>query len=278
MKITDVKGTVSLSNGVEMPYFGLGVFKSQNGKEVTDAIIHAIDNGYRLIDTAAIYNNEDGVGQAVKKSGIEREDIWITSKVWNTKQGYDKTIKAFYGSLERLECDYLDLYLVHWPIKDKFQDTYRALETLYEEGKIRAIGVSNFSECHLDKLMQTAKISPMVNQIEYHPRFTQKKIVEKSNSMGIQVQAWSPLMRGGIFEITDLQKIANKYNKNLPQLVLRWNLQNGIATIPKSVNFSRIVGNSQIFDFEISAEDMKLIDNLNRDMRIDNIPDDVECE
>ncbi len=278
MKISDVKGTVALSNGVSMPYFGLGVFKSQNGKEVTDAIIHAIDSGYRLIDTAAIYNNEDGVGEAVKKSGVDRKDIWLTSKVWNTKQGYDNTIKAFYGSLSRIDTDYLDLYLVHWPIKDKFQETYRALETLYEEGRIRAIGVSNFSECHLDKLMQTAKITPMVNQIEFHPRLTQKSVVEKCKEMGIQVQSWSPLMRGGIFEINDLQKIANKYSKNVAQLILRWNLQNGIATIPKSANFRRISGNSEIFDFNISDEDMKFINKLNRDMRIDRIPDDVECE
>lgn len=276
MKITDVKGKVTLSNGAEMPYFGLGVFKTKNGKEVIDAITHALTNGYRHIDTAAIYENEDGVGEAIKRSFIDREHIWITSKVWNSKQGYDSTIKAFHDSLERLKTDYLDLYLVHWPVKGKFNETYRALETLYEEGKVKAIGVSNFLAHQLDELMQTAKITPMVNQIEFHPRLTQPELIEKCKSMGIQPEAWSPLMQGRIFEIVELQKLANKYNKNVAQLVLRWNLQKGIITIPKSANNERIVNNSQIFDFSISEEDMLLIDKLDRGMRIGPDPDNFD--
>lgn len=276
MKITDVKGTFTLSNGAEMPYFGLGVFKTQNGHEVINAITHALINGYRHIDTAAIYNNEDGVGEAIKKSFIERENIWITSKVWNSKQGYDSTIDAFHESLKRLKTDYLDLYLVHWPVKGKFQETYRALETLYEEGKVKAIGVSNFLEHHLDELMQTAKITPMVNQVEFHPRLVQPNLLDKCKSMGIQFEAWSPLMQGNIFEVAELQKLSNKYNKNIAQVVLRWNLQKGVITIPKSANNERIVSNSEIFDFSLSEEDVKFIDKLDRGMRVGPDPDNFD--
>lgn len=276
MNITDVKGTFTLSNGAQMPYFGLGVFKTQNGPEIITAIMHALLNGYRHIDTAAIYKNEEGVGEAIKKSFIERENIWITSKVWNTNQGYDSTIKAFHSSLKKLDTDYLDLYLVHWPVEGKFNETYRALETLYEEGKVRAIGVSNFLEHHLDQLMQTAKITPMVNQVEFHPYLVQPELLAKCKSMGIQSEAWSPLMQGRVFEINELQKLSNKYDKNIAQLVLRWNLQKGVITIPKSANKERIVSNSQIFDFSLSEEDMKFIDNLDRGMRVGPDPDNFD--
>jgi diketogulonate reductase-like aldo/keto reductase len=273
MKITDINGTVALANGVEMPYFGLGVFKSRDGAEVINAIECALEAGYRHIDTAAMYENENGVGEAVKHSHIDRKEIWLTSKVWNTKQGYDETIKAFHETLNRLGTDYLDLYLIHWPVKHKFADTWKALETLYEEGKIRAIGVSNFLEHHLDELMQTAKITPMINQYEFHPRLIQPELLQKCRSMGIQAEAWSPLMQGEVFEIKELQKMTNKYNKNVAQIVLRWNLQKGVITIPKSANKERIISNSQIFDFVISDDDMKEIDQLNRHHRIGADPD-----
>jgi len=276
MKITDINGTVPLANGVEMPYFGLGVFRSRDGAEVINAIEWALEAGYRHIDTAAMYENENGVGEAVKRSHINRKEVWLTSKVWNSKQGYDSTIKAFHETLNRLDTDYLDLYLIHWPVKGKFADTWKALETLYEEGKIRAIGVSNFLEHHLDELMQTAKITPMVNQYEFHPRLVQPELLQKCRSMGIQPEAWSPLMQGEVFEIKELQKMTNKYNKNVAQIVLRWNLQKGVITIPKSVNKERIISNSQIFDFVISDDDMKEIDQLNRHHRIGADPDNFD--
>ncbi|MGQ1948197.1 aldo/keto reductase [Geofilum sp. OHC36d9] len=276
MKITDINGTVALANGVEMPYFGLGVFKSRDGAEVINAIGWALEAGYRHIDTAAMYENENGVGEAVKRSHINRKEIWLTSKVWNSKQGYDSTIKAFQETLNRLGTDYLDLYLIHWPVKQKFTDTWKALETLYEEGKVRAIGVSNFLEHHLDELMQTAKITPMINQYEFHPRLIQPELLQKCRSMGIQSEAWSPLMQGEVFEIKELQKLTNKYNKNVAQIVLRWNLQKGVITIPKSVNKERIISNSQIFDFVISDDDMKEIDQLNRHHRIGADPDNFD--
>ena len=273
MKLTDKQGTVRLSNGVEMPYLGLGVFKSRDGQEVIDAVTYALEAGYRHIDTAAVYNNEAGVGQAIRQYQLPRNEVFVTSKVWNSDQGYDNTIKAFNASMERLGLDYLDLYLVHWPVKGKYKETYRALETLYEEGKVRAIGVSNFLAHHIDDLLETAKVRPMVNQLEYHPRLTQPELIQKCLDLNIRPEAWSPLMQGEVFDIHELQKLANKYDKNIAQLVLRWNLQHGIITIPKSVNRKRIESNAQLFDFEISAEDMRLIDGLNRNERIGADPD-----
>jgi len=273
MKITDIQGTVTLSNGVKMPYLGLGVFKSRDGDEVMNAVTYALESGYRHIDTAAVYKNEAGVGEAIKKHHIGRSEVFITSKVWNSDQGYDSTIKAFYESLERLGTDYLDLYLVHWPVAGKFKDTYRALETLYNEGKVKAIGVSNFLAHHLDELLESAKIRPMVNQIEYHPHLTQPNLIQKCLELNIRPEAWSPLMQGQIFDIKELQKLTNKYDKNVAQIVLRWNLQKGIITIPKSVNKQRIQSNANIFDFEISDEDIKTIDHLNQDQRIGPDPD-----
>lgn len=273
MKLTDKQGTVRLSNGVEMPYLGLGVFKSRDGQEVIDAVTYALEAGYRHIDTAAVYNNEAGVGQAIRQHQLPRNEVFVTSKVWNSDQGYDNTIKAFKDSMERLGLDYLDLYLVHWPVKGKYKETYRALETLYEEGKVRAIGVSNFLAHHIDDLLETAKVRPMVNQLEYHPRLTQPELIQKCLDLNIRPEAWSPLMQGEVFDIHELQKLANKYDKNIAQLVLRWNLQHGIITIPKSVNRKRIESNALLFDFEISAEDMRLIDGLNRNERIGADPD-----
>jgi methylglyoxal/glyoxal reductase len=273
MQITDIKGTIQLNNGIEMPYFGLGVFQSQEGNNVINAVSCALDAGYRLIDTASIYRNESGVGLAVKKHAVSREDVFITTKVWNSDQGYDSTIKAFYSSLEKLGTDYIDLYLVHWPVKGKYKETYRALETLYEEGKVKAIGVSNFLSHHLDDLLGSAKIVPAVNQIEFHPRLVQQALINKCIDYNIRPESWSPLMQGRIFEIKELISIAEKYYKNIVQLVLRWNLQKGVITIPKSENKNRIVENAQIFDFEISKEDMKIIDNLDMNARIGANPD-----
>lgn len=273
MTISDIKGTIDLSNGVKMPYFGLGVFQSREGSEVMDAIQYALDAGYRHIDTASIYQNERGVGLAVRNYPINRNEVFITSKVWNSDQGYDSTIKAFNASLKRLDMEYLDLYLVHWPVKGKYKETYKALETLYEEGRARAIGVSNFLPHHIEDILSSARIVPMVNQVEFHPYLVQPKLLEICQAHNIKVEAWSPLMQGKIMSIPVLQNLAAKYYKTVAQIVLRWNLQKGIITIPKSVNQNRIVENSQIFDFSISNDDMIAIDALDRNQRIGADPD-----
>ncbi|MCY8198339.1 glyoxal/methylglyoxal reductase [Bacillus subtilis] len=272
---TSLKDTVKLHNGVEMPWFGLGVFKVENGNEATESVKAAIKNGYRSIDTAAIYKNEEGVGIGIKESGVAREELFITSKVWNEDQGYETTLAAFEKSLERLQLDYLDLYLIHWPGKDKYKDTWRALEKLYKDGKIRAIGVSNFQVHHLEELLKDAEIKPMVNQVEFHPRLTQKELREYCKAQGIQLEAWSPLMQGQLLDNEVLTQIAEKHNKSVAQVILRWDLQHEVVTIPKSIKEHRIIENADIFDFELSQEDMDKIDALNKDERVGPNPDEL---
>ncbi|MEC1288683.1 glyoxal/methylglyoxal reductase [Bacillus mojavensis] len=272
---TSLKDTVKLHNGVEMPWFGLGVFKVENGSEATESVKAAIKNGYRSIDTAAVYKNEEGVGIGIKESGVAREELFITSKVWNEDQGYDTTLAAFEKSLERLQLEYLDLYLIHWPGKDKYKDTWRALEKLYKDGKIRAIGVSNFQVHHLEELLKDAEIKPMVNQVEFHPRLTQKELRDYCKAQGIQLEAWSPLMQGQLLDNDVLTQIAEKYNKSVAQVILRWDLQHEVVTIPKSIKEHRIIENADIFDFELSQEDMDKIDALNQDERVGPNPDEL---
>ncbi|MFO8002535.1 MAG: aldo/keto reductase [Marinilabilia sp.] len=272
MKLTDIKGTTELANGTKMPYLGLGVFKTPND-EIIKAVHWALDYGYRHIDTAAFYQNEDGLGEAVKSHSLPRNDIFITSKVWNTDQGYDQTIDAFNKSLSKLKTDYLDLYLVHWPVKGKFKETWRALEALYDEGRIKAIGVSNFMQHHLEDLMGSASVIPMVNQIEFHPYLVQQDLLDFCKKNNIQYEAWSPLMQGKVFGINLLQELAEKYQKSIAQIVLRWDLQKGVVTIPKSVHKDRIESNADIFDFHISDEDMARIDSLDRNERLGPHPD-----
>ncbi|HAM82268.1 aldo/keto reductase [Ornithinibacillus bavariensis] len=272
--------TTTLHNGVEMPWFGIGVFKVEEGPELVNAIKFAIKHGYRSIDTAAIYGNEAGVGQAIKEgmeeAGISREELFITSKVWNSDLGYESTIQAFETSLSKLGLDYLDLYLIHWPVEGKYKEAWRALETLYKEGKVKAIGVSNFQVHHLQDLMKDADIKPMINQVEYHPRLTQMEVKAFCQSNGIQLEAWSPLMQGQLLDQPILSDIAKKYNKTVPQIILRWDLQNGVVTIPKSTKEHRIVENANIFDFELSKEDMKRIDDLNQNHRVGPDPDNID--
>ncbi|MBG9767527.1 glyoxal/methylglyoxal reductase [Bacillus vallismortis] len=272
---TSLKDTVKLHNGVEMPWFGLGVFKVENGSEATESVKAAIKNGYRSIDTAAVYKNEEGVGIGIKESGVAREELFITSKVWNEDQGYETTLAAFEKSLERLQLDYLDLYLIHWPGKDKYKDTWRALEKLYKDGKIRAIGVSNFQVHHLEELLKDAEIKPMVNQVEFHPRLTQKELRDYCKHQGIQLEAWSPLMQGQLLDNEVLAEIAEKHNKSVAQVILRWDLQHEVVTIPKSIKEHRIIENADIFDFELSQEDMDKIDALNKDERVGPNPDEL---
>ena len=276
MKLTDIQGTVDLRNGVKMPYLGLGVFQTKEGREVVQAVGDALSVGYRHIDTAALYGNEKGVGEAIRGSGIPRKDIFVTSKVWNSDQGYDSTLRAFDKSLKLLGFDTLDLYLVHWPVKGKFIETWRALEKIYEAKRVRAIGVSNFLQHHLEELLPHCRHVPMVNQMEFHPYLVQQDLIEYCQAKGIQYEAWSPLMQGRITKVRELLALAEKYKKDVAQIVLRWDLQKGVVTIPKSVHKERIIRNSRFFDFEISPADMKAIDSLDRHERVGADPDTFE--
>lgn len=268
--------TTTLHNGVKMPWVGLGVFKVQEGTEAIESVRAAIKNGYRSIDTAAIYQNEEGVGQGIKESGVDREELFITTKVWNSEQGYETTLQAFETSLNKLGLDYLDLYLIHWPGLDssKFKETWKALEKLYKDGRVRAIGVSNFHVQHLQDLIQDAEIKPMVNQVEFHPHLTQRELLAYCQSEGIQLEAWSPLKQGQLLNDPTIIEVAEKYQKSAAQIILRWDLQNKVVTIPKSIKEHRIIENADVFDFEISAEDMDRISGLNKDERVGPNPDD----
>lgn len=274
--MNNLQSTTTLNNGVEMPWFGLGVFKVEEGPELVNAVKTAIQHGYRSIDTAAIYGNEEGVGQGIKESGIAREDLFVTSKVWNADLGYESTLAAYQTSLDKLGLDYLDLYLIHWPVAGKYKEAWRALETLYKEGRVRAIGVSNFQVHHLEVLMKDAQIKPMVNQVEYHPRLTQKEVQAFCRENGIQMEAWSPLMQGQLLDNEVLTEIAAKYKKSVAQIILRWDLQNGVVTIPKSTKEHRIIENSQVFDFELTKDDMQEIDALNLNHRVGPDPDNFD--
>ncbi|HDR7801683.1 TPA: aldo/keto reductase [Bacillus tropicus] len=269
-----------LNNGVEMPWFGLGVFKVEEGPELVEAVKSAIKAGYRSIDTAAIYGNEAAVGEGIRAgieaTGILREELFITSKVWNADQGYEETIAAYEESLKKLQLDYLDLYLVHWPVEGKYKDTWRALETLYKEKRVRAIGVSNFQIHHLQDVIKDAEIKPMINQVEYHPRLTQKELQAFCKEQGIQMEAWSPLMQGQLLDNETLQAIAEKHGKTTAQVILRWDLQNGVITIPKSTKEHRIIANADVFNFELTKEDMEKIDALNENHRVGPDPDNFD--
>jgi methylglyoxal/glyoxal reductase len=276
----NLQDTTTLHNGVEMPWFGLGVFKVEEGPELVNAVKVAIKHGYRSIDTAAIYENEEGVGQGIreglKEAGISREDLFVTSKVWNADLGYESAIAAYEESLKKLGLEYLDLYLIHWPVEGKYKEAWRALETLYKQGKVKAIGVSNFQIHHLKDLMEDAEVKPMVNQVECHPRLTQKEVQAFCKEQGIQLEAWSPLMQGELLDNDILQAIATKHGKSVAQVILRWDLQNGIVTIPKSTKEHRIVENSTVFDFELTEEEMIQIDGLNQNHRVGPDPDNFD--
>jgi len=278
--IKNLQDTTTLNNGVKMPWFGLGVFKVEEGPELVQAVKNAIKHGYRSVDTAAIYENETGVGEGIiegiKEAGISRDDLFITSKVWNADLGYESTLKAFETSLDKLGLEYLDLYLIHWPVEGKYKEAWRALESLYKAGKVKAIGVSNFQIHHLEDLLKDAEIKPMVNQVELHPRLTQKELLSYCLENHIQLEAWSPLMQGQLLNLPELKAIAKKYNKSVVQIILRWDLQNGIVVIPKSTKEHRIIENANVFDFTLSDDDMKAIDALNQHHRVGPDPDNFD--
>ncbi|MBB3114392.1 diketogulonate reductase-like aldo/keto reductase [Paenibacillus phyllosphaerae] len=261
-----------LHNGVKMPWLGFGVWQISEGASVVDAVRSAIETGYRSIDTAAAYRNEAGVGQAIQESGIAREELFVTTKVWNADQGYDSTLAAFEQSRKLLGLEYLDLYLIHWPTKGKYKDTWRAIEKIYADGLARAIGVCNFQTHHLEDLKADAKVIPMVNQVEYHPLLAQQPLRQYCRENNIQLEAWSPLMQGNLDQPV-LAEIAARYGKSAAQIVLRWDLQNEVVTIPKSTTPSRIRENTEIFDFELSAEDMARITALDAGRRFGPDPD-----
>lgn len=280
MAAINLQDTTILHNGIKMPWFGIGVFKVEEGPELVQAVKTAIVHGYRSIDTAAIYGNEEGVGQGIreglKEAGISREELFVTSKVWNADLGYESTIAAYEKSLTKLGLEYLDLYLIHWPVEGKFKEAWKALETLYKQGRVKAIGVSNFQIHHLEYLMKDAEIKPMVNQVEYHPRLTQKELQSFCQKHGIVLEAWSPLMQGQLLNNPVLKEIAERHHKSVAQVILRWDLQNGVVTIPKSTKAHRIAENATVFDFQLNEGEMKRIHDLNENYRVGPDPDNFD--
>lgn len=273
----DINSFTVLNNGVKMPWVGFGTFKIKDENTAISSVKEALRLGYRHIDTAAIYGNEEAVGQAIKESEVKREDIFLTSKLWNSEHDYDRALKAFDESLKKLGTDYLDLYLIHWPGKSN-KDAWKALEKLYKDGRIKAIGVSNFKVHHLEELVNECDIVPTVNQVEYHPEYPQTELHEFCKKHKIQLEAWGPLMQGKIFEIPLMKELSDKYGKTISQIALKWDLQMGVVTIPKSSTKARIKENMDLYDFEISEEDMKKIAELNIGKRIGPDPDLIAHE
>lgn len=262
----------TLSNGVRMPWLGLGVWKVKDNGEADRTVASAIEAGYRSIDTAAAYNNEAGVGAGIRSSGIARDEIFVTTKIWNARQGYESSLTAFEDSRKKLGLDVIDLLLIHWPVQEKYTETWRALEKLYRDGYVRAIGVSNFQIHHLQDVIASGEFTPMVNQVEYHPLLTQQELHSFTKSNNIQLMAWSPLMQGNLDQ-SILTEIGAKYGKSPAQVVLRWDLQNEVVTIPKSINPVRLEENADIFDFALTPEEVAQINALNRNQRFGPDPD-----
>ncbi|MFK0246634.1 aldo/keto reductase [Amycolatopsis azurea] len=272
--MTDIP-TVKLANGVEMPQLGFGVFQVPD-EETTAAVKAALDAGYRSIDTAAVYGNEAGVGRALAESGIARDELFITTKLWNSEQGYDATLKAFDASLAKLGLEKLDLYLIHWPTpeRDLYRDTWKAFEKLYADGRVRAIGVSNFQPAHLERLLDAGSVTPAVNQVEVHPYLQQAEVREFDAKHGIATEAWSPLAKGGdLLGEAAVTALASKHGRTPAQVVLRWHLQLGNVVIPKSVTPSRIKENLDVFGFTLSDEDIASLADLDRGLRTGPDPD-----
>jgi diketogulonate reductase-like aldo/keto reductase len=263
--------TTVLNNGVTMPLLGLGVYDMYH-QEAEQAVLWALELGYRLIDTAAMYHNETEIGNAVRQSGIPREELFITTKVNDADQGYDQTLRAFEVSQQKLNCEYIDLYLVHWPLKATRKDTWKALEYLYREGGIRAIGVANYLIPFLEELETHAEVVPVVNQVEFSPYLYLEELLNYCKKRDIQLQAYTPLVRGQRMDDPRLVALANKYGKTPAQIILRWALQHGVSTIPKSANQARLKENFDVFDFEISSADLTQMDAFNENLRVVDDP------
>lgn len=262
-----------LHNGLKMPVIGFGTYQIPDGPDTEFSVLTALETGYRNIDTASFYDNERSVGTAIKKSGIPREEIFITTKVWNSEQGYKNTLEAFDHSRKKLHTDYIDLYLIHWPVRERYIDTWRAMEEIYQKGNAKAIGVCNFNEHHIEDILRRKGITPMVNQIELHPILYQTGLIDFCKSRKIQIEAWAPLMRGRMSNFLLLAELAEKYKISPAQLLIRWDIQHGFVTIPKSAHKERIILNFQVFDFTISNDDMQRIDALNRSERLGPDPE-----
>ena len=264
---------IKLNNGNKIPTLGFGTYKLTNQNEVTTAIHTAIDNGYILIDTAEVYGNERQIGKALQTHDSKRGDLFLTSKIWNTHQSYDATMKSFEKSLKYLQTDYLDLYLIHWPFSGDFLDTWKALENIYEQGLAKNIGVCNFHQHHLEKLFTNSNVIPAVNQIELQPYLSQNSLREFCNKHNIVVESWSPIAKGQVQNDNILEGIGKKHKKTATQITLRWHVQQGLIAIPKSANPSRIKQNIDIFDFKLSESEILEINNLNKNMHIGPNPD-----
>lgn len=262
-----IDSKIELHNGIFMPLFGLGTWPLK-GKEVYEAVLRALRLGYRLIDTASLYENENEIGDALNDTKVPRDEIFITTKVWNDEQGFENTLKAFEKSLGRLKLDYIDLYLMHWPVSGVRNETWRALENIYDNGKVRAIGVSNFTIRHLDELLEASTSLPTVNQIEFSPFLYQKELMEYCQVKNIVVEAYSPLTRGRKFNNNIVSVISQKYNKTPAQILIRWGLQHSIVEIPKSGNKKHLIENADVFDFSLDDSDIIALDNLNEDFRL----------
>ncbi len=271
----NLQSRVKLNNGVEIPWVGLGVFQSEPGKTTQQAVEWALEIGYRHVDTAALYGNEESVGRGLEASGLPRDEVFVTTKVWNTDQGYDKALAAFDTSMKKLQLDVVDLYLIHWPMNGTRLETWKALEKLYQDGRVRAIGVSNFLVHHLEELAENSGIVPAVNQVEFHPFLLQRDLLDYDHEHGIRHEAWSPLTRAKLWDDPVIDEIASKHGKSRAQVLLRWDLQHGVVTIPKSVHRERIEENAKLFDFELDDGDMKKLDGLDRGERIGPDPDEL---
>lgn len=269
-----MRHVVSLYNGIEMPLVGLGVFKTNDQKEMDNAVRYALEAGYRSFDTAQMYQNEHVLGEALRRSGIARGDIFLTSKLDNPNQGYDKALASFEESLRKLKTDYLDLFLIHWPGQKRARliESWRALERLHKEGRIRAIGVSNFMKRHLQWMAEDCEVMPAVNQIERHPLLNQNKLAAWCMQRGIQVEAWGPLVRGS-FDFPQIRELAARYGKTPAQIILRWDVQSGYVVIPKSVHRERILENIDLFDFTLDEADMRAIDAMDANCRTSHDPE-----
>lgn len=265
----------TLNNGVQIPVVGLGVFRIEDAKIAYDTVKTALSVGYRHIDTAMIYGNEEAVGKAIKDSGIPREEIFLTTKLWNDDQRSGKVQEAIDASLKRLSLDYIDLYLVHWPVPKTYISVWKKMEEVYKSGKVKSIGVSNYNPHHLDDLLKEAEIVPVVNQIECYPYLTQEKVIEYCKQKNIYPEAWGPLGAGktDVLSNSIIGEIAKKYKKSPAQIILRWNVQRGVIVIPKSVHENRMLENMSVFDFELSVEEVKKISSLNKNLRLGSDPD-----
>lgn len=275
------KDTYRLLNGVEIPCIGFGTWQTPDGDVAVNSVKCAIQAGYRHIDTAQAYGNEEGVGEGIRQGGVPREELFITTKLWNTNHTYDLTMRTFEESLKKLGLDYVDLFLIHWPNPAMYRnrweqanaESWKAMEELYEAGKIRAIGISNFRQHHIEALMKTAKIKPMVNLIRLCPGETQDELVEYCKAQGMVLEAYSPLGNGKIFEVPEMKALADKYGKSIAQICIRWGLQQGYLPLPKSVTPSRIEDNLKVFDFELTDADVQLIANLKGCVGLSGDPD-----